>query len=187
VARKKHKPGSISWHEEGGWFQSEQPVNFPVFRQAIRVMAWAEGETAAQPGVLTPAHLAAINGLLAVPPERRDEWSAAVFADFREAVESGQCELRSDDIPQRCRAPEDVWALVEWSEVVVPEQGPKGDRFILVHGHPGWRIEHGLQLLLKNERLLWVGRADEALFLDSDWSHNYLPYHLKPRGSRRRK
>lgn len=187
LARKKDKPGSISWREDGGWFQSELPVVFPVFRQAIRIMAWTEGETAAQPGVLTSAHLAAIDGLMTVAPARRDEWSAAVFADFREAVESGQCELRSNDIPKRCRAPEDVWPLVEWSEVVVPDQGPKGDRFILVHGHPGWRIEHGLQLLLKNELLLWVGRADVALFMDSDWSHDYLPYYLPRERKRRRK
>ena len=98
----------IAWQEDGGWFQSEQPVLFPVFRQAIRVMAWTEGDTAAQPGVLTAAHLAAIDALLAVPSERRDEWSEAVFGDFRMAIKSGQCELQSDDIPDRCRSPEDV-------------------------------------------------------------------------------
>jgi hypothetical protein len=188
VARKKQKPGSISWREEGGWFQSERTVFFPVFRQEIRIMIWTEHQTAAQPGVLTPAHLAATDGLLTVPPERRDEWSAAVFTDFREAVESGKCELHSDDMPARCRVPEDVWSYVRWNEVVVSEQGPNGDRFILVHGRPEWRIEHGLQLLLKNEQLLWVGRADEALFMNSDWSHDYLPYYLPPqRKSRRRK
>ena len=165
----------ISWCEGGGWFQSEQPVLLPVIRQAIRIMVYTEGRTAAEPGVLTPAYIAAIDGLLAVPPERRSEWSAVVFDDFRRAIESGKCELETEDIPDRCRIPEDVWPLVEWSEVVVPDQGPNGDRFILVHGRPGWRIEHGLQLLFKNEQLLWVGRADEALFLNSDWSRDYLP------------
>lgn len=175
MARKKQKPDDISWREEDGWFQSERTVFFPVFRQEIRVMVWTEHQTAAEPGVLTPAHLAAIDKLLAVPPERRDEWSLAVFADYREAVESDECELDWDDLPKRCQAPEDVWSYVRWNEVVVSDQGPRGDRFILVHGRPGWRIEHGLQLLLKNEQLLWVGRADEALFMNSDWLHDYLP------------
>jgi hypothetical protein len=98
-----------------------------------------------------------------------------VFEDFRRAVESGKCELASEETPDRCREAEDVWSLVRWNEVVVPDQGPKGNRYILVHGRPEWRIEHGLQLLLKNERLLWVGRADEALFMNSDWSRDYLP------------
>ncbi len=148
----------ISWRESDGWFQSEQPVFFPVFGQAIRVMVYTEAPTAAAPGVLTPAHLAAINALLTIPAERRAEWSAAVFADFQHAIESDECELDADDIPDRCQTHEDVWPLVRWNEVVVSEQGPHEDRFVLVHGRPGWRIEHGLQLLLKNERLLWVGR-----------------------------
>jgi hypothetical protein len=172
----------ISWREGGGWFHSEQPVVFPVFGQAIPILVYTEGRTAAEPGVLTPAHLAAIDGLLAVPPEQWSEWSVAVFADFRRAIESGECELETDNLPDRCHAPEDIRALVRWKEVVVPDQGPNGDRFILVHGRPAWRIEHGLQLLLKNERLLWVGRADEALFMNSDWSRDYLP---PKRGKRR--
>lgn len=180
MTQKKHQPNLISWREEGGWFQSERTVLFPVFRQEIRVMVWTEHALATQPGVLTPAHLAAIDGLLATPSEQRDEWSPRVFADFREAVASGNCELDSDDIPEQCRKPEDVWSYIRWNEVVVSEQGPNGDRFLLVHGRPGWRIEHGLQLLLKNEQLLWVGRADESLFMDSDWSHDYLPYYLPP-------
>jgi hypothetical protein len=188
VPQKKSQPEAIAWREEGGWFQSEQPVLFPVFGQAISVMACTEGDTAKEPGVLTPAHLAAVEGLCALPPERRDEWAADVFADFRKAVDSGDCELRSEDTPERCREPAGVWKLVKWREVVVPDQGPKGDRFILVHGRPDWRIEHGLQLLLKNEQLLWVGRADEALFMHSDWKHDYLPYYLPGfRRSRRRK
>jgi hypothetical protein len=178
---------AISWGGGDDWFQSEQPVFFPVFGQAIRVEAYTGSPKAPDPGVLTPAHIAAVEGLMALPPARRADWSAAVFADFEQAVESGQCELDADDLPERCRVPEEVWPLVRWNAVVVPEQGPNGDRFILIHGRPGWRIEHGLQLLLKNEQLLWVGRADEALFLNSDWSHDYLPYYLKPRGSRRRR
>jgi hypothetical protein len=112
-----------------------------------------------------------------IPTERRGEWSSAVFDDYQQAIESGDCELKDEDVPIRCRVPEDVWRLIRWSEVVVPDQGPNADRYILVHGHPEWRIQHGLQLLLKNERLLWVGRADEILFLDSDWSHDYLPWY----------
>lgn len=180
MARKKPKDGSIVWIEEGEWFRSEEPVPFPVLHQSVHVMIWTAHETAEQPGALTPAQLAAIDGLRAVPPERRVEWSAAVFADFRTAVDSGECELDALDVPERCRAPEDVWALVRWNEVVISDQGPNGDRFVLVHGRPQWRIEHGLQLLLKNEQLLWVGRADEALFMASDWAHDYLPYYLPP-------
>jgi hypothetical protein len=165
----------ISWREGEDWFHSEQPVLFKVFRQTIPVLVYAEGRVGAKPRGLTPAHIAAIDGLRAVPPERRSEWSAVIFDDFRRAVDSGECELESEDTPDHCREAEDVWPLVRWSEVVVPDQGPNGDRFILVHGHPAWRIEHGLQLLLKNEHLLWVGRADEDLFSGSDWSRDYLP------------
>jgi hypothetical protein len=175
LGRKRSKQTALSWVGGGDWFWPEQPVLFPVFGQTIDIMAYTGSPTAAEPGVLTPAHVVAVHGLLALPPERRADWSAAVFADFERAVKSGRCELDADDIPQRCRKPEDVWPLVRWKEVVVPDQGPKGDRFILVHGRPGWRVEHGLQLLLKNEQLLWVGRADEALFLNSDWSRDYLP------------
>lgn len=166
---------AISWLDGGDWFQSEQPVLFPVFGQTIRIMAYTGSPKAAEPGVLTPAHVAAVEGLLALTPDRRADWSTAVFADFERAIESGQCELDAEDVPDRCQVPEDVWALVRWKEVVVPDQGSGGDRFILVHGRPGWRIEHGLQLLLKNEQLLWVGRADEALFMHSDPSRDYLP------------
>ncbi len=166
---------AISWVCEDEWCQSEQPVLFPVFGQAIRIMAYIGFRQVADRGVLTTAHIAAVEGLLAVPPARRADWSAAVFADFKQAVDSGDCELDAADIPERCRVPEDVWSLVQWSEVLVPDQGPRGDRFILVHGRPGWRIEHGLQLVLKNEQLLWVGRGDEALFLNSGPSRDYLP------------
>lgn len=165
----------ITWTESSGWFESKEPVFFPVLQQEISINVFTEHDLAEEPGVLTEAHLAAIEGLLAAPPERRSEWPPTVFADFREAVDSGECELDSDDIPERCRTPEDVWALIDWREVVVTEQGPNGDRFILVHGCPGWRIEHGVQLLLKNEHLLWVGRADEAIFMTGDWSKDYLP------------
>lgn len=165
----------ISWDGGGDWFQSEQPVLFPVFGQAIQILAYTGSPKGADPGVLTAAHVAAVEGLLALPPERRSDRSAAVFDDFKRAVKSGRCEPDAADIPKRCREPEDVWPLVRWKEVVVPDQGPNGDRFILVHGRPGWRIEHGLQLLLKNEQLLWVGRADEALFTNSDWSRDFLP------------
>lgn len=52
----------------------------------------------------------------------------------------------------------------------------------------GVRAARGLQLLLKNEQLLWVGRADKALFMNSDWEHDYLPYYSPPpRKPRRRK
>ena len=67
---------TISWVGGDDWFSSEQPVLFPVFGQEIQIMAY----TAAQPGVVTPAHVAALEGMLALPPERRAEWSAAVFA-----------------------------------------------------------------------------------------------------------
>ena len=94
----------------------------------------------------------------------------------RQSNPAGAIEIRRHpgSVP---RPPRTCGRLIKWSEVVVPDQGPKGDRFILVHGHPGWRIEHGLQLLLKNEQLLWVGRADQALFMDSVIGPrtNYLP------------
>jgi hypothetical protein len=142
---------------------------------ADRVMAYVDAPTAAERGVLTAAHIAAVEGLLALPPERRGEWSAAVFADFARAVKSGRAERANDKVRARCRTPEDVWPLVRWNEVVAPDQGPNGDRYLLVHGRPEWRVEHGLQLLHKNEALLWVGRADEALFLNRDWSRDYRP------------
>jgi hypothetical protein len=162
---------AITWVGDSNWFSSAAPVLFPVFGQEIRVMAY----TAAQPGALTPAHVVAVEALLALPPERRADWSAAVFADCERAFKTGQAEPADQTVRARCRTPEDVWSLVRWKEVVVPDQGPKADRFILVHGRPEWRVEHGLQLLLKNEQLLWVGRADEPLFMDSDWARDYKP------------
>lgn len=166
----------IAWQQLDGWFRSEKPVDVPVLRQAIPVMVFTDAPTSpADKGKLTTAHLAAVEAFQAIPPGRRRRWSAMVFEDFRRAIQSGQCELRSDDVPKWCRWPAQVWDLIEWSEVVVPEQGPNGDRFILVHGHPDWRIEHGVQLLLKNEQLTWVGRADQDLFSRGNWAGDYVP------------
>lgn len=161
---------TISWTGGGDWFSPDEPVLFPVFRQEIEVMAYT-----AESRAVTPAHVAAVEGMLSLPPERRSEWADAVFADFTKAFKSRRAETATKNVRERCKVPEDVWSLVRWKELVVPEQGPNGDRFILVHGRPEWRVEHGLQLLLKNEQLLWVGRADEALFMNSDWSRDYMP------------
>ncbi|HUR55888.1 MAG TPA: hypothetical protein VMZ71_17255 [Gemmataceae bacterium] len=165
----------IAWEQLSGWFRSKKPVDVPVLRQSITVMVFTDAPNAAEPGKLTAAHSAALDAFRKIPPGRRRMWSAMVFEDFRRAIKSGQCELRSDDVPKRCRRAAQVWDLIEWSEVVVLEQGPNGDRFILVHGHPDWRIEHGVQLVLKNEQLLWVGRADQDLFSRGNWAGDYVP------------
>jgi hypothetical protein len=166
---------AITWTGDDDWYSPDQPLSFPVLGQPVRVMAYV-GRHTSSPGVLTPAHTAAVEALLALPAGRRGGWTAQVHADFKRAFKTGTAETSTAGVRKRCPEPEDVWSLVRWDEVVVPDQGPNGDRYILVHGRPGWRVEHGLQLLLKNEQLLWVGRADEALFMDSDWSRDYRPH-----------
>ena len=165
----------ITWHEDGGFFESEQPVHFPVFRQSIKVLAYTEAETTPVKGKLAATQISAVEHLASLSSEWRSNWSELVFDEFSSSVESGDCELEDDELPSRCRTPEDVWGFIRWNEVVAPEQGPNGDRFILVQGTPGWRIEHGLQLLLKNGQLLWVGRADIAIFMTGGWAQDYLP------------
>ncbi len=165
---------TIRWIGEGDWFSPDQPVQFPVLGQPVQVLAYT-GAGTSSPGAVTPAQTAAVEGLRALPADRRADWTSLVFADFEKAFKKGKAETSTARVRERCQVPEEVWSLVQWKEVVVPDQGPNGARFILVHGRPEWRVEHGLQLLLKNEALLWVGRADEALFMNSDWSRDYLP------------
>lgn len=161
----------IAWTDVGyGWFHSAEPIAFPILRASVTV-----GVVTDPPASIPATQLAAIEALRLAPLGRRDEWSAAVFADCREAIDADQCELDAPDLPTRCRVPEDVWSLVRWRRVVVPEQGDSGDRLILLHGRPAWRIEHGLQLALRNERLVWVGRADWMLFERSGLPAGWLP------------
>ena len=97
----------------------------------------------------------ALARFLAIPADRQPSLLGPLYADYRE--------VRSaiNGLPD-IGGPEEVWSFVKWDTVLVPRQGPTGHRFVFVQGDPAWEVEHGIELLFRDEQLVHVGRAEGA-------------------------
>jgi hypothetical protein len=106
-------------------------------------------------GEIQADQLEAVARFLAIPADRRPDLYAPLYADYREVhgwTGAGP----------HIGGPEEVWALVRWDTVLVPRQGPTGHRFVFVEGNPAWEVEHGVELLFRDEQLVHAGRAEGA-------------------------
>jgi hypothetical protein len=59
---------------------------------------------------------------------------------------------------------------VKWAIILVPLQGVSGSRFVFVKGDPVWEVEHGVEMLFRDEQIVRVGRSSGAFLTGCFWS-----------------
>jgi hypothetical protein len=146
----------ISWVRSDEWFfRPDQPLLCPLFRESIPVSIHTDGRE------IQSDQLSALLRFLKIPADQRGLLTHPLFADYcaiKEYVGEGP------DI----ETPELVWSHVKWTTILVPLQGPLGNRYVFVIGDPDWEEEHGVELLFRDERLVRLDRAEGA-FLGKFW------------------
>jgi hypothetical protein len=146
----------VSWiPTDGSFYRPDKPLKSPLFGESIPVLIHTDGRE------IQPEQLDSLSRFLEIPADRRDLLTRPLFEDYwaiREAVGEGP-DIDSPDL---------VWRYVRWTTILVPLQGPSGNRYIFVIGEPEWEPEHGVELLFCNERLVRVDRAQGA-FLGRFW------------------
>jgi hypothetical protein len=140
---------------ERSFFRPEAAPGCPLLGGSVPILIHT-GEDEIHPG-----QLEALARFLAIPTDWRQNLYGPLHADYREvraAIGEGP------DIG----GTEEVWSFVKWDTVLVPRQGPTGHRFVFAQGRPAWEVEHGVELLFRDEQLVHVGRAEGA-FLGRFW------------------
>jgi hypothetical protein len=138
------------WVRINPWyFRLDESPMCPLLGAPVPVEVHAGGDE------IQAEQLEALARFLAIPADRRPSLLGPRYADYRE--------VRSaiGTVP-RTSGPEGVWSFVRWDTVLVPRQGPTGHRFVFVQGRPAWEVEHGVELLFRDEQLVHVGRAEGA-------------------------
>jgi len=146
----------VSWvPTDGSFFRSEQQLKCPLFGESIPVLIHTDGRE------ILLDQLGALSRFLDIPADQRGLLTQPLFEDYRtirDYVGEGP------DI----REPELVWRHVRWTTILIPLQGPCGNRFVFVIGDPEWEPEHGVELLFRDEQLVRLDRAEGA-FLGRFW------------------
>lgn len=150
----------IDWKRDENWFVSARPVLIPLIDQRVPIQIDREDRKP------TLAQLEAVQGILELTPDRLQEFTHAVALDCWYTCQDFEIEgLKS---PVRFRKRSQVWKHVSWEAVHVPTHKKSRDRYAFLHAECAWDVEHGLELLLQNGRLLRVGRQ-EGLSLNEEW------------------
>ena len=156
---------SIGWDREDDFLVSRSPVPVPLLGRDLRVVVAPERRA------VSTAQREALRELLRMPPERAGDFVHPLALDCWYACQ--EYETDGDRPPVRLRKRDQVWRHVDIGEVLVPRHGRSRDRYVFLHGGCAWDEEHGLELLLKNGRLLRVGRQ-EGLFCNEEWDLYYI-------------
>lgn len=141
---------------EGSAFCPDQPLFCPLFGTTIPVEIYTDGRE------ILPDQFTALSRFLDIPAEQRSRLIGPLFEDYRtitEEVGEGP-EIAGQD---------QVWQFVRWTAVIVPLQGPRGNRFVFVQGDPAWEEEHGVELLFRDEQLIRLDRASGAFLTKCFW------------------
>lgn len=143
--------------DDESWFRSEAPVDCPLLGVQVPVMIFTDDAE------VRPDQIQALERVLQIPSSAREQLLEPLFADYREVYEA------VEEGPE-ITGPESVWDYVRWTQILIPLQGPSGDRFVFLRGVPEWEEEHHIELFLRNERLTRVGRASGAFLSECFWS-----------------
>jgi hypothetical protein len=139
-----------------GSSRSDRSVFCPLLGVEVSISVFTDGAE------VHPEQLEALARFLAIEPGQREALFEPLFADYRDvfdAVGEGPA----------IAGPEQVWAFVRWTNVIVPRQGV-GSRFVFVQGDPAWEEEHGVELLFRDERLIRIDRASGAFLTTCFWT-----------------
>ena len=145
-----------SWvRSDDHFYTPARPLLCPLFGESIPVSIHTDGAEIQQD------QLVALSRFLEIPADQRGLLTLPLFDDYRtikDAVGEGP----------EIDTPESVWQHVKWTTLLVPRQGPLGNRYVFVIGDPDWEEEHGVELLFRDERLVRLDRAEGA-FLGKFW------------------
>jgi hypothetical protein len=148
----------VSWVRDGrSFFRADPPPFIPLLGVEVPVSIYTDGAE------VQPDQLDALARFLAIPAAERAGLVGPLFDDYNCVRE---CVGEVPDIA----GPEEVWAFVRWTNVVIPLQGPRGNRFVFVQGESAWEEEHGVELLFGDERLLRLDRASGLFLTTHFWS-----------------
>lgn len=115
----------------------------------------------------SPFQLRALDGFLALAADQKVDWTHQVALDCHYMCL--RLELDGEEPPVRLGKRNDVWKHVRLTQVFIPQHGTSADRYVFVSGDCDWEVEHGLELLFKNERLFKVCEQD-GLAQNEEWS-----------------
>jgi len=157
---------NIKWKRAKFFFEAKLRV--PVLGQVAEVSLDRESDSARAP---SPAQLHALDKFLALGPEQKAGWTHQVALNCQYTCL--RLEVDGLEPPLQLRKRDAVWKHVRLRQVFVPRHGSTRDRYVFVHGGCDWEEEHGLELLLKNERLFRVGQQ-EGLAQNQEWSLYFI-------------
>lgn len=147
----------VSWElTDDSFFRPDRELMCPLFGKPIPVLIYTDGQA------ILPDQLQALSSFLDIPPDQRSGLTTPLYDDYqavRDATGEGP----------RIENPEQVWKHIEWLTILVPLQGPSGNRFVFVTGRPDWEAEHGVEMLFRNEWLARLGRASGAFLSTCFW------------------
>jgi hypothetical protein len=142
--------------DDNSFFRTERPVFCPLLGVDVPISVYTDGAE------VHPDQSDALARFLAIEPSQRAALLGPLFADYREVINAvGE--------GPAIAGPEQVWAFVRWTNVIVPRQGV-GSRFVFVQGDPAWEEEHGVELLFRDEQLIRLDRASGAFLTTCFWA-----------------
>lgn len=159
------RTSGIEWDREDEFFVSRSPVRVPLLGSElpVRVVPERKGVSRSQQE--------ALQALLHLPAEEREEFTHPLALDCWYTCQ--EFEITEEDPPVKLRKRAQVWRHIDFREVLIPSHGKSRDRYVFLNGRCGWDEEHGLEILLKNGRLLRVGRQG-GLFCSEEWELYYI-------------
>lgn len=145
----------VPYHKS--FFRFDEPFECPLLGEPVTLMIHTEQ------GEIQPDQLQALKGFLEVPADTRADLLEPLYAEYNRVYDIvGKGVGPSGKLDQ-------VWRFVRWKEILIPEQGPRGFRFVFVRGEPTWDREHGVELCFRNEKLVHLGPASAAFLSDCFW------------------
>jgi len=157
---------NLKWKRTEFFFESKLRV--PVLDQSVDVWVLPEDDSASLP---SPTQLRALDAFLALAAEQKADWTHQVALDCHYTCLS--FEMDGEKPPVHLRKRNDVWKYVQFQQVFIPQLGATNDRYVFVYGRCDWEVEHGLELLFKNERLFKVGQQN-GLAHNEEWSLYFI-------------
>jgi hypothetical protein len=152
---EEHEMQWVQYHKS--FFRFDVPFECPLLGEPVTLTIHTEQDE------IQSEQLQALEGFLQIPVEGRADLLGPLHAEHN----------RVYDIigkgPTPSGTPEQVWKFVRWKEILIPEQGPRGCRFVFVRGEPFWYRDHGVELCFRNEKLVHLGPNSGAFLSDCFW------------------
>jgi hypothetical protein len=156
----------IQWMRDEFFITSR--LHVPVLGKVVEVWVDPETDSANLPSA---AQLRALKAFLLLKPKQQNDWSHSIALYCQETCQ--QYERDGDNPPVRLGKRKEVWKHVEIQTIHIPKHGKSRDRYVFVGCWCAWEVEHGLELLFKNEQLFKAGPC-EGLDSNEEWKLNYI-------------